>query len=69
MAVVEDKNGTNMPGKPREIIAAVERRFPVRIRLGIPPGGLGRRHLQITATAGRYPMDESLPFLTQALCG
>ena len=26
-----------------------ERRFPVRIRIGIPPGGLGQRHSQMTA--------------------
>src|SRR5437762_9191267 len=26
-----------------------ERRFPVRIRIGVPPGGLGRRHPDITA--------------------
>jgi hypothetical protein len=26
-----------------------ERRFPVRIRIGIPPGGLGQRHTHITA--------------------
>ena len=38
-----------MPGKPREIIVAAERRFPVRIRLGIPPGGLGQRYALITA--------------------
>jgi hypothetical protein len=26
-----------------------ERRFPVRIRIGVPPEGLGQRHTQITA--------------------
>jgi hypothetical protein len=26
-----------------------ERRFPVRIRIGVPPSGLGQRHTQITA--------------------
>src|SRR5262252_2200633 len=26
-----------------------ERRFPVRIRIAIPPGGLGQRHTEITA--------------------
>lgn len=30
-----------------------ERRFPVRIRVGIPPEGLGRRHAQLTETTGR----------------
>jgi hypothetical protein len=32
-----------MPGNPREIITTAERRFPVRIRLGVPPDGFGRR--------------------------
>jgi hypothetical protein len=38
-----------MPGHPREMITMAERRFPVRIRLGVPPGGLGQRHANITA--------------------
>jgi hypothetical protein len=38
-----------MPGNPREMITTAERTFPVRIRIGIPPGGLGQRHSQITA--------------------
>ena len=38
-----------MPGNPREMIAAAERRFPVRIRIDVPPSGLGQRHTQITA--------------------
>lgn len=38
-----------MPGNAREMTTAAERRFPVRIRLGIPAGGLGLRHSQITA--------------------
>ena len=38
-----------MPGNPREMITAAERRFPARIRIGVPPGGLGRRHADITA--------------------
>jgi hypothetical protein len=38
-----------MPGNPRDLITSAERRFPVRIRIGIPPGGLGQRHTQITA--------------------
>ena len=29
-----------MPGNPREIITMAERRFPVRIRIAVPPGGL-----------------------------
>jgi hypothetical protein len=38
-----------MPGNPRDMITSAERRFPVRIRIGVPPGGLGQRHTQITA--------------------
>lgn len=38
-----------MPGNPREIITIAERCFPVRIRIAIPPEGLGRRHAQMTA--------------------
>jgi len=38
-----------MPGNPREIITAAERRFPVRIRIGLPPNGFGQRHTAITA--------------------
>jgi hypothetical protein len=38
-----------MPGNPREMITAAERTFPVRITIGVPADGLGRRHTQITA--------------------
>jgi hypothetical protein len=38
-----------MPGNPREIITAAERLFPVRIRIGVPPGGLGQRYTHMTA--------------------
>jgi hypothetical protein len=31
------------------MITIAERRFPVRIRIAMPPGGLGRRHTQMTA--------------------
>jgi hypothetical protein len=37
-----------MPGNPREIITTAERRFPVRIRIAVPPNGLGQRYTQIT---------------------
>lgn len=30
------------------MITAAERRFPVRIRIGVPPGGFGRRYAQMT---------------------
>ena len=38
-----------MPGNPRDLIISAERRFPLRIRIGLPPGGFGQRHSQITA--------------------
>jgi hypothetical protein len=37
-----------MPGNPRAAIVMAERRFPVRIRIGVPGEGLGRRHAQMT---------------------
>jgi hypothetical protein len=37
-----------MPGNPCEIITAAERGFPVRIRIAVPPNGLGQRYTQIT---------------------
>ena len=38
-----------MPGSPRDMITSAERRFPVRVRIGVPAGGLGQRHTQINA--------------------
>ena len=38
-----------MPGNPREMITMAERRFPVRIRIGVPPGGFGQRYAEVTA--------------------
>ena len=38
-----------MPGNPREMITAAEQRFPVRIRIGVPPKGLGPSHARMTA--------------------
>src|ERR1700756_4074627 len=38
-----------MPGNPHEMITMAERRFPVRIRIAVPPGGLGQRYARITA--------------------
>src|SRR5262245_61707239 len=37
-----------MPGNPREIVMMAERRFPVRIRIGVPPSGFGQRYAEIT---------------------
>jgi hypothetical protein len=31
------------------MITTAERRFPVRVRIGIPPSGFGRHHTYITA--------------------
>jgi len=38
-----------MQGNPRGLITSAERRFPVRIRIAVPPEGLGRQHARITA--------------------
>jgi hypothetical protein len=38
-----------MPGNPRDMITGAERRFLVRIRIGVPPGGFGQRHAKIIA--------------------
>jgi hypothetical protein len=38
-----------MPSHPREMTTTAERRFPVRIRLGVPPGGFGQRYTEMTA--------------------
>ena len=38
-----------MQGNSRELITSAERRFPVRIRIAVPPEGLGRQHARMTA--------------------
>src|SRR5438067_1023948 len=38
-----------MPGNPRDMITAAERRFPVRITIAIPSDGFSTRHTQMTA--------------------
>ena len=38
-----------MPSHPRDMIVSAEQRFPVRIRIGVPPGGFGQRYAEITA--------------------
>jgi hypothetical protein len=35
-----------MPGNPSEMITSAERRFPVRIRIAVPPNGLSQRYPQ-----------------------
>jgi len=47
-SVPQSEKGTEMPGNPRGMITLAERRFPVRIRIAIPPKGLGQRHTQMT---------------------
>jgi hypothetical protein len=39
----------NIPGNARETITAAEQLLPVRIRIGVPPGGLDERYTQMTA--------------------
>jgi hypothetical protein len=38
-----------MPGNSRDLITTAEGRFPVRIRIGVPPEGLGERLTYTTA--------------------
>jgi hypothetical protein len=37
-----------MPGNPHETITTAERSYPVRVRIGVPPGGLCQRYSQMT---------------------
>jgi hypothetical protein len=46
---LETNEEREMPGNPREIITVAGRRFPVRVRIAVPPDGLGRRHAHMTA--------------------
>src|SRR6202035_5767649 len=39
----------SMPANSRDMVISAERRSPVRIRIGVPPGGFGRRHAEMTA--------------------
>jgi hypothetical protein len=38
-----------MPGNPHEMVNMAERQFPIRIRIGVPPGGFGQRYAEMTA--------------------
>ena len=38
-----------MPSHPRDMIVSAERRFPVRIRISLPPGGFGQRYAEMAA--------------------
>jgi hypothetical protein len=42
-----------MLGNPRDIIVSAERRFPVRIRIGLPAGGFWRALRPNNRLAGR----------------
>jgi len=41
--LVPNKQGTSMAASSRLMIGEAERRFPVRIRIGVPPQGFGGR--------------------------
>src|SRR5439155_10709716 len=62
--VVERMRNT-MPSNPRELITGAERRFPVRIRIAVPPEALGRQHARMIAwldencSADRWAMTPS----------
>jgi hypothetical protein len=47
--ILEQMRNNKMPGNPREMVTMAERRFPVRIRIAVPPGGLGQRYARMTA--------------------
>jgi hypothetical protein len=38
-----------MPGNPRALVEAADRKFPVRIAVKVPPGGIGQRYTAVTA--------------------
>jgi hypothetical protein len=42
-----------MPGNPRKMITMAERRYPVRIRIGVSPGGFGQRYTEMTTQTFR----------------
>jgi hypothetical protein len=48
VTLTRTKREYEMPGNPREIIATAERRFPVRIRIGVPVEGFGERYARLT---------------------
>jgi len=57
-----------MPGNPREMITSAERRFPVRIKIGLPPNGLvvvgdlvGEGSAQEQAVTGETPQPGGAP--------
>jgi hypothetical protein len=47
---LEPKNDTTeMPGNSREMMTPAEPSVPVRVRIGVPPGGFGQRYSQMIA--------------------
>ena len=42
-----------MPGNPHALITGTERRFSVRIRIAIPPEGLGRQQARMNTWLGQ----------------
>jgi len=38
-----------MPSNPRDMIISAERRFPGRIKVGVPHGGFGQRRTEMNA--------------------
>jgi len=47
--VDQNERGTWHARQSRDMIISAERRFPVRIRIGVPPGGFGQRYAEMTA--------------------
>ena len=47
--LIRTKKERIIPGTPRDPIVSAERRFPVRIRIGVPPDGFGQRYAEMTA--------------------
>src|SRR5271155_4465263 len=43
------KRNTKMPGNSREMITMAERRFPARIKIGVPSGDFGQCYMEMTA--------------------
>ena len=44
-----DRNKEGTHDHPRDMIVSAERRFPVRIRIGVPPGRFGQRYAEMSA--------------------
>jgi hypothetical protein len=58
-----------MPGNPRDMITNAERRYPVRIRVGVPPGGFGQRHSQMTAWLDENCCADGWAMTPSGMCG